>query len=492
MPDTTFLQGLKHEASSKAFFDANSGEWWTRAQLADRVARFVERLQFPRKALGFHFAHEDAAGLVGYMAALESGHAVVMLDPNLDDVFKSKLIARFQPDFLIAPADQCPDAGSDYSAAPSPEANQVILRARNPHRHEIHPDLTLLISTSGSTGSPKLVRLTWRNLLAVAGQINAALRNTAQDRTMVTAPIFNAYGQSVIHTHLLVGGSFVLSRERIVSRGFWDAVRESGCNSIGGTPYFYQVLDRLDLDSLNVPLLKKFVATGGRLPEHLARKFHFEAVKRGGTMNLMYGQAEATARMTALAPELLPEAARSIGSVIPPGRMSIELNGVECAPHEEGELIYRGFGVMMGYAIEPADLALGDQLGGRLATGDLGYRDENGLFFITGRKARFAKLFGWRVSLDDVEEILSSTGRVAAVNEQDRVVIFTERHNAVFDAAMADLATRLRIHPSAFEVRQVPAIPVLASGKTDYRSLVAAFERPPAQGAVAAAGLLRE
>jgi acyl-CoA synthetase (AMP-forming)/AMP-acid ligase II len=459
--------------------------------LADKVARFVERLQFPRKALGFHFAHEDAAGLVAYMAALESGHAVVMLDPNLDDVFMSKLISRFQPDFLIAPGGQCPEAGSDYSAAPSPEANQVLLRAKDPHRHTIHPDLTLLISTSGSTGSPKLVRQTWRGLLAVAAQINERLRNTEQDRAMVTAPIFNGYGQSVIHTHLVAGGSFVLSRERIVSRAFWEAVRESGCNSIGGTPYFYQVLDRLDLDSLNVPLLRKFIATGGRLPEHLARKFHYAAVKRGGTMHLMYGQAEATARITGLAPELLPEAARSIGSALSGGRLWIELNGVECGPREEGELIYQGPGVMMGYATEPADLAKGDQLGGRLATGDLGYRDENGLFYITGRKARFAKLFGWRVSLDDIEEILSRTGRVAAINEQDRVLIFTERRDAAFDEAVAELSTRLRIHPSAFEVRHVPAIPILANGKTDYRSLVTAFDGPPAQGSEPAAGLYR-
>ncbi|HJZ97911.1 MAG TPA: hypothetical protein VKE70_15480, partial [Candidatus Solibacter sp.] len=192
-----------------------------------------------------------------------------------------------------------------------------------------------------------------------------------------------------------------------------------------------------------------------------------------------------------------PDRPRGLGqqfgseSALSGGRLWIELNGVECGPREEGELIYQGPGVMMGYATEPADLAKGDQLGGRLATGDLGYRDENGLFYITGRKARFAKLFGWRVSLDDIEEILSRTGRAAAINEQDRVLIFTERRDAAFDEAVAELSTRLRIHPSAFEVRHVPAIPILANGKTDYRSLVTAFDGPPAQGSAPAARLYR-
>src|SRR5262249_52358836 len=189
---------------------------------------------------------------------------------ELDPALKTNLIVRFQPDYIVTPASHAPSAMPEYDSSESPEANQIVLLARQPHRYDIHPELTLLISTSGSTGSPKLVRLSWRNLLANAHQINRAVGVTPRDRCMITAPIFNAYGQSVIHTHLLSGGSFVLSRARIVSREFWESVREAGCNSIGGTPYFYQTLDRLDLDSLNVPLVTKFVATGGRVPEQLA------------------------------------------------------------------------------------------------------------------------------------------------------------------------------------------------------------------------------
>src|SRR6185503_12450012 len=136
---------------------------------------------------------------------------------------------------------------------------------------------------------------------------------TAADCAMVTSPIFNGFGQSMIHTALAAGGSFVLSRSRVISPEFWDSVRTAGCNQIGGTPYFYEALDRLDLDSLKVPRLLKFIQSGGRLPERLAVRFHHALAKRGGQLHLMYGQAEATARISGLPPEFLPEAARSVG-----------------------------------------------------------------------------------------------------------------------------------------------------------------------------------
>ena len=465
MPEPGFLHSAG-DPGAKAFLNADTGAWFTRAQLASRVTAFAGRLQFPAKALGFHFALNDGDSLIAYLAAIEAGHAVVMLNPELDASLKSRLIGLFRPDFIIAPISHPPEAirpaGPEYSIATSPHASQLLLRSQEPQEYPIHPDLTLLISTSGSTGSPKLVRLSRRNLESNASQINQAVRIGERDRAMVTSPIFNGYGQSVIHTHLLSGGSFVLTRERMFSRKFWDFVSDAECNSIGGTPYFYQLLDRLDLDSPAAARLTKFVQTGGRLPEHLARKFHLAAAKRGGVLHLMYGQAEATARITGLPPEFLPAAARSVGLTLPGGRLWIE----------EGELIYQGPNVMMGYATHPSDLQQGDLLGGKLETGDLGYQDDRGLFYITGRKTRFVKLFGWRISLDDVEELLAAMGPVAAVNEQDRIIVYTEQNSAAFAEAVQRLSGRLRIHPSGFEVRTTQSIPRLANGKIDYRSLV--------------------
>jgi acyl-CoA synthetase (AMP-forming)/AMP-acid ligase II len=153
----------------------------------------------------------------------------------------------------------------------------------------------------------------------------------------------------------------------------------------------------------------------------------------------------------------------------------VELDGAPCGPLKEGELIYEGPNVMMGYATDPEDFQKGDVQRGRLSTGDLGYRDDRGLFYITGRKARFVKLFGWRISLDDVEEMLSHIGPVAAVkevvNEEERIIIYTERSSADLAEPVQQLAARLRIHQTGFEIRGAGSIPRLANGKVDYRSL---------------------
>jgi acyl-CoA synthetase (AMP-forming)/AMP-acid ligase II len=257
----------------------------------------------------------------------------------------------------------------------------------------------------------------------------------------------------------------------VVSREFWDTARAAECNVIGGTPFFYQTLDRLDLNSLDVPRITRFVQIGGRMPPHLATKFQTIAQARGGELHLMYGQAEATARISGLPPELLPEACKSIGFVLPGGQLWIEREGRECADMEEGELVYRGPNVMMGYAMCPEDLAKDDEQGGVVATGDLGYRGRRGLFYITGRRSRFVKLSGWRVSLDEVEQLLAHAGPLAAVNHGERLVIYAERPGADFADAVGQLALRLNLHPSFFEIREIDAIPRLASGKVDYPAL---------------------
>ncbi|HEX3748151.1 MAG TPA: AMP-binding protein [Bryobacteraceae bacterium] len=468
MPDAGFLKDSAYDPHSPALFDGNSSQWYTRAELTRCATEFAARLQFSRKSLGFLFVYNDAESLIAYLAALQSGHAVAMLNPELDEGLRAQLIARFQPDFILGPRSLGSQPG--YTDAESPHAGHMLLRSTTPNRHEVHRDLSLLISTSGSTGSPKLVRLSWRNLESNALQIIQALHHTEQDRTMVTAPIFNGYGQSVVHTMLLAGGSFTLTRARVVSREFWDAAGAAGCNTIGGTPFFYQSLDRLEINTLNVPLLKKFVQIGGRMPAHLAAKFHGIAQGRGGELHLMYGQAETTARISGLPPGLLPEAGASVGFALTGGQLWIEHEGRECAPMEEGELMYRGPNVMMGYATEAKDLAKGDELGGTVATGDLGYRDRSGLFYITGRKSRFVKIYGWRVSLDEVEQLLAPAN-VAAIAEGERLVIYAENPGASLESAVDELAGRLHLHRSGFEIRAIDAIPRLSNSKVDYQSL---------------------
>jgi acyl-CoA synthetase (AMP-forming)/AMP-acid ligase II len=189
----------------------------------------------------------------------------------------------------------------------------------------------------------------------------------------------------------------------------------------------------------------------------------------------MYGQTEATARISYVPPERLGEKIGSIGIAIPGGRLRLE-------PLEHGgdlaaELVYEGDNVMMGYAEEPRDLALGDVQRGVLRTGDLATVDADGFFTLAGRLKRFAKLFGRRVSLEDVERELEAAFpvRAMAIDGGERLQVHFVTDDAVLvDAMVAHLAKFLAVPPGAIGVRRLAQLPLTASGKKDYRAVEAA------------------
>jgi acyl-coenzyme A synthetase/AMP-(fatty) acid ligase len=178
----------------------------------------------------------------------------------------------------------------------------------------------------------------------------------------------------------------------------------------------------------------------------------------------MYGQTEATARMAVLPPDRLGDRLGSAGVAIPGGSFTIV----------DGEIVYRGPNVMMGYAETEAELAGGDELGGVLHTGDLGHLDEEGFLHVTGRVKRIGKVFGVRVNLDDLERWLTGPAGVAVVPGDDRIAVFlVGADEATRGAAAKELAARLHTRSDAFDVRAIEALPRLASGKVDYRLLEA-------------------
>jgi long-chain acyl-CoA synthetase len=266
----------------------------------------------------------------------------------------------------------------------------------------------------------------------------------------------------VINSHLTRGASVVLTGESFVSPTFWNLMREQECDSLAGVPYSYQMLDRLKLDGLNVPGIRTLTQAGGKLGPELIAKFHRIMTDRGGRFFTMYGQTEATARIAVLPAEMLPERLGAVGFAIPGGSLAIGSGG---------EIIYSGPNVMLGYAENRADLALGDAQGGTLRTGDLGHLDPDGCLWITGRLKREAKLFGLRVNLDDLEAMIRVHGPAAVVGRADRLSIFCEFEEALFPLCRDELASKLRVHARAFEFHRIDRLPTNGAGKIDYSAL---------------------
>jgi long-chain acyl-CoA synthetase len=436
----------RYSRSNPALFDTATNRRITYGELIDSVEALSAELEPDRKALVFCFMRNDAVSVENYLAAMHAGHAVALLDPAVAPEFQQQLIDLYRPDWILG------------------RGNTRIERTSTNASHAIHPNLSLLLSTSGSTGSAKLVRLTLDAVRSNAESIREALRIDERERPITSLPLHYSYGLSVLNSHLAAGAEIVLTDEKLISGLFWDQFRGRECTSFAGVPYSYQILRRLDPAKLNLASLRHMTQAGGRLEPQLVSHFHAFATERGIQFWVMYGQTEATARISVLPAEDLPEKLGSAGKPVRGGAMWTDA--------ESGELFYRGPNVMMGYATGPDDLGRGDDNGGVLATGDLGHIDADGYIYVTGRSKRIAKVMGYRVNLDEVEQIVRRHVHAAVVAGDNRLVIFCEQgEKPEFEQLSMRLADTLKLHYRCFEFQRLERLPVNANGKIDYPRL---------------------
>ncbi|MDD5585785.1 MAG: AMP-binding protein [Alphaproteobacteria bacterium] len=398
-----------------------------------------------------------AAIVAAWRAALRAGHAVLPCDYSMPPEALRNLINIYRPSWLILPEDHAETVPETYRK--KGDFPGVWLFRREGAETEIHPDLAVLLTTSGSTGSPKLVRLSHKNIEANTAGIIQVLGITAEDRAAAHMSLAYSFGMSVINTHLAAGASLVLFEDSLTESAFWKAMRAHEVTSFAGVPYHYGLIHRLGLERLKIPAVRAMTQAGGRLDPQLVSHFSAAAEKRGGKFFVMYGQTEAAPRITTMPAHRVSAKPASAGLPMPQGKIVIE----------DGEVVYHGPNVMMGYAESAADLARGDEMRGRLATGDLGYLDEEGCLFITGRKKRFAKIDGLRVSLDEVENIAGAIAPAAAVEYNEQIVLFTAGSP---EAVRQHVVAHVGVHASRVQCREVGAFPRLSNDKIDRESLL--------------------
>ena len=409
-------------------------------ELADRVRETAGKLGTGRRLVLLAGAN-TVDTVVTYLAALSAGHPVLLVPAAQVDA----MVSAYDPDVVATPAG--------------------ITSRRDGSAHELHPDLALLLSTSGSTGSPKLVRLSHDNVQANAEAIATYLDIRPADRAATTLPPHYCYGLSVINTHLLRGAALILTELSVVDPCFWELFRARGGTSFAGVPHTFDLLDRSGFADLDLPHLRYVTQAGGRLaPERVVR--YAELGQRTGfDLYVMYGQTEATARMAYLPPDLARTRPGSIGRPVPGG--SFRLEPVPGEPGT-GELVYTGPNVMLGYAHHPSDLRLGRTVD-ELRTGDLARRAPDGLYELTGRRERFVKILGLRIDLDRVEAL---AGDAVAVGSDDDLALVV--------AGTADPAELRRsvaeacgLPPHAVRVHPVEVLPRGPAGKPDRRAALA-------------------
>lgn len=445
----TFADRLRAHGDAPALLWSDGA--LTYAALADRVAALAEVLGGSTRRLVLVRGGNDPEAVAAYLACLAARHPVLLAPPGAP---LASLVEAYDPDVVV---------------------DGAVVERRRGSAHVLHDDLALLLSTSGTTGSPKLVRLSYDNVESNAAAIAAYLGIRPDDRAVTTLPMHYCYGLSVLNSHLLAGAAVVLTELSVVDPCFWSLFREAGATTFAGVPYTFDLLDRVGFADMDLPTLRYVTQAGGRLAPERVRAYAELGRTRGWDLWVMYGQTEATARMAYLPPGLALTHPSAIGVPVPGGSFEIE----------DGELVYSGPNVMLGYADSPADLALGRTVT-RLRTGDLARVGADGVYEVVGRRSRFVKAFGLRIDLDRVEALLRARGVTAACADAgERLVVAVEGSVA---GVRDDVARDCGIPPRAVSVHGVTSLPRTGGGKVDYAAVRAlgAAPLPVAEGSLRA------
>jgi long-chain acyl-CoA synthetase len=451
-----------------ALIDRN-GSFLSYSDLTLKIKEFSGA--FDRRHLVFIVGENDVSNIVCYLSCLESDMVPLLLSPKIKIDQLKNLIEVFKPRYIFQKLE---DFYENYSLALRDQSYSLLVNKNN-LKVQLNSKLALLLTTSGSTGSPKLVRLTKKNLISNARSIANYLKISPVDRAITSLPFNYSYGLSVINSHLLSGSSIVLSNASMMEGEFWKKINEHSVTGLSGVPYNYEMILKLGFNRLKIPSITSMTQAGGKLDYEKIKTIYDGLKSKKINFYSMYGQTEATARISCLMPNDIIRKRGSIGKAIPGGRLWVENKNGKIIDQSNtiGELIYSGDNVSMGYANSLDDLKLGDTNKGTLRTGDLAQFDSEGYFYIKGSINRFIKVFGNRISLDFVEEIISNMGfECAATGEENMLLIFLEDHPSLSkDSLRTNISNSIGINQKAIEITTISILPRLSNGKIDYKDL---------------------
>lgn len=462
------------------------GNWAVHQALVDAQGNSLSYLQLEvytnqlgdvigKRTLVFSFCKNSIGSVIGYVAFLKKRIVPLLLKADMEEELRSNLIHLYQPGYLYVPKEM-KEIFTDYNCVWE-NMGYCLFRTEYSEEIEMYPELALLLTTSGSTGSPKLVRQSYDNIEVNAESIASYLKLDETERPITTLPMNYTYGLSIINSHLLVGATILLTEDTLMNREFWNFFKQEKATSFGGVPYTYEILKKLRFLKMDLPSLRTMTQAGGKLSPELHREFAEYAMSNGKHFVVMYGQTEATARMGYLPWEKAIEKYGSMGIAIPGGKLWLkDIEGNEITqPDVVGELVYEGPNVTLGYAICPEDLAKGDERHGVLETGDMATMDNEGFFYIVGRKKRFLKIYGNRVNLDETERMIKAEYPdfdCACAGVDDKLYAFVTINNTEkFDEIRHFLSQKTGLNPTAFTIKYISEIPKNEAGKIVYRAL---------------------
>lgn len=437
------------------------------------LKRFSEEFKekLGKRSVIFIMCSNAIGAVAGFYSCIENKIVPLLIDKDIDQILLDKLVDIYRPQYFWAPLSM---RSKFHKEKDIWDVLEYCLLATDYPKYEIGKELSLLLTTSGSTGSPKLVRHSYKNLEYSYKTVASFFGFLPTDNGMADLPMQYTMGLSVICSHLYAGAKVTLTNHSLMNPEFWDRFQKEKITDFTGVPFSYEVFDRLGFFRKNMPDLRILAEGGGRLSDQLYHKIAEYANTYGKQFFATFGTTETTARLSYLAPESALEKIGSIGKAIPGGELFLcdgNKNRIERIV-AEGELGYAGENVTMGYAYCRADLLKGDDRKGVYITGDIAKRDEDGCYYIIGRNARFLKLYGLRISLDQCERLIRDEFNIdCACTGNDKLMRIYISENESKHRIVDFISEKTHLFRNIFKVNYIPQIPRSSTGKILYKEL---------------------
>ena len=426
----------------------------------------IEKTQ---KQLVFLYCNNKVHSVGMYFTLLKDNFTIALLNEELDQNLKVELEKKYKPAIIV---DQVRKEINYYNIV-EVKSNSTSFHIFNlkESQTEIHSKVKILLSTSGTTGSPKFVKLSEENIYENAVSISEHLPINYKGVTPLNLPFFYSYGLSVLHSNALNGGTIICDTDDVLSKTFWNQFEEFGFTSIAGVPFVYEMLDRIGFRKKQYSTLCYISQAGGGLNQKTKQRFLDYCLQNQVLFYVMYGQTEATARISFVPPEKLHKKITSIGKPILNGKFSID--------KESSELLYEGPNVFGGYVEKTSDLVTWEEIK-QLSTGDLGKVDEDGYYFIIGRIKRIIKIFGNRVNLDDLESFFKNkfeATNFACIGVEDKtILVITDTDKVSTENIKKVIGQELKIHSSVIKHKIINEFSLTSNGKINYKELQRRYE----------------
>jgi acyl-CoA synthetase (AMP-forming)/AMP-acid ligase II len=424
---------------------------------------------FKQKSVLLILCDNSLGSIIGYLFCLYSNNVAILIDKRISNNDLQELINLYKPNFILSDVLMT-NKKFDFKT----KIFESYLYFTKIKKYSLKSNLQLLLPTSGSMGVAKFVKLSNENLYINSKSIIKYLKLNKNDVAITNMPFFYSYMLSIINTHLHVGGKIVVSKDSILQKKFWDVYLKNKITSFNGVPYVYELIEKIGIKKIITKKLRYITQAGGKLDQTIKEKIWMELKRYGVEFFVMYGQTEASPRISYLKNNDLITKKESIGKCIEGTKLFLRnsLKKKIYKPFTEGNIYCKGKNIMLGYSNNYRDLNKNKKIH-ELDTGDIGFFDNDNFYFIKSRSKRISKINGIRLDLDELEKKLQKNDiKANIVNNDKKIGIFYYNNSKI---TLNKIKKKVEIitnqNPEIFFFKKLKKIPRTINKKISYNEL---------------------